>query len=213
MSMRIIVAGAAALAVVAAAASAGAQSKPVVTESWTSKDQVFSLVRPKAWEMEDKSNPGSQNKLYVTGTAIEECWVSQLPRSNAEKVSVDTVKRFYEQPIGAEKWVETAKGFPFVGPTPTVDESAVETIADWPVQTATLSGKEGKVYAALHARPSVEIQIYCLGYDEKDRSAALKAIARSVSTPKDAELLANAAAASQAAPPAAPPAPEPKKKR
>jgi hypothetical protein len=190
--------------VLAAAAFSLAFTGAATAATWTAPDGSFSFDKPKGWPVDTSKQASGQVTLHIAGTADEECWFLDIPRAETATASAAAVAKSWAKPLDAMKWSELAASQKLLGGTATVKSSAVDTSKPFPVQTAVLQGKEREVVAALHARPGKEIWVFCGGYDGKDRTAAFKATAGSVATPKDAEYAASIAAAAPATPAPAP---------
>jgi hypothetical protein len=172
-----------AVAIAAAALAGVAFAQTVVTDP----TKTFSFEKPKGWPpLEDKSRPGAPIKEYVAGTADEECWFLQIPRENSAALKARDIIASWSKPIDAAAWSSASKSSRLLEGVAEVKSSAVDTSGLFPVQTAILQGKEHTVVAALHARPGLEVWVFCTAYDGKDHTAKLQQVAGSVTTPKDA---------------------------
>jgi hypothetical protein len=179
-----------ALALVAAGAGAAAAQTP-----WTDPGSTFSMTLPKGWGKPDKMSSSSPTvSEYAAGNANEECIVYRFDRPETAVATPMQLKNAWAAPLGATKWAELTAKMLWSDGAPKVTEDKVETVGAWPVQAAVVSGKNGPVVAALHARPGSEIWVFCQSYDGKDRAAAFRATANSVTTTKDAEFAAAEAA-------------------
>jgi hypothetical protein len=182
---------------------AAALAAPAVAAPWTDPSGAFTISNPANWKIERMSEASSQVIQYFGGTGSHECWFNHIPRPDSADKSVAAVKKAFGAPIGDAMWAQAFGALSKTEP-PTVVEAKVEDNAGWPVQTATLSTKEGTVLAAIHGRPGFEVRSYCQSFDKKDRSAEFSAILKGLSSPKDAEWAtaeanATAEAAKQAA--------------
>jgi len=180
------------LALALVAAGAGAAAAQTV---WTDAGSTFSVTLPKGWGKPDKmssSNPALSE--YAAGNANEECIFYRFDRPETAAATPMQLKNAWTAPLGAAKWADLTSKMLWSDGAPKVTDDKVETVSAWPVQMAVISGKNGPVIAALHARPGSEIWVYCQSYDGKDRAAAFRAAANSVTTPKDAEFAAAEAA-------------------
>jgi len=182
---------------IAAGALCGVAFAQTVTVSDPTKS--FTFDKPTGWPaLEDDSKAGQPIHEYVAGTAKEECWFVQIPRPESASATPQQVVRSWTQPLDPAKWTEAVKNQRLLGGVAEVKASAVDTSKTFPVQTATLQGKEHTVIAALHARPGIEVWVFCTAYDGKDHTATLQAVALSVATPKDADYKAQIDAAAAA---------------
>lgn len=191
-------------AIVMAAGAASAE-----TDVWTDPKGLFTIEKPKAWPVDDLSKPERRYREFVTGTADEECWITEFPRPETVSAPVDRLIAAYSQPIEDASWAGFARGQSmFNGTEPAVADSAADPADGFPILTATLTHPErGPVIAAIHARPGYEISVFCLSYDGKDHAAQFRAVAKSLRFVQDAEWLASipvAPAAPAASPPPAP---------
>jgi hypothetical protein len=80
-----------------------------------------------------------------------------------------------------------------------VNVAAVDGSGAWPVQTADFTTDDGKPgFARLHARPGLEVWMFCNSFDNRDRSAIFNQILASFAGTNDAALQAEADAAAAA---------------
>lgn len=190
----LIAAGALALAGAAIAQSA---------TLWTDPEKSFSFDNTQKWPVDAMTPSGANFSRFVAGTANEECTFQSIPRTQSADRSPASVKSEFSKPLTPELWVQISSTVPYFSRdkiTPTIVEASVDTSGAWPIQIATLNGKDDAVItAALHARPGRDIWAYCQSFDGQDRKAAFLAVAKSVTTPKDAEFAAAEAAAAAAA--------------
>jgi hypothetical protein len=76
--------------------------------------------------------------------------------------------------------------------------SGIDNSGFWPVQTADFTTDDGKPgYARLHARPGIEVWMFCNSFDDRDRKAIFDQIFGSFAGTNDAALRAEAEAAAQ----------------
>jgi hypothetical protein len=169
------------------------------TPTWTDPTGAFTISNPEKWKMEKMSDAASQVTQYFGGAASHECWVSHIPRADSADKSVAAVKKAFSQPIGDAMWAQVFPNLGAAGAPPKVLSASVDTNAGWPVQLATLEGKDGTTIAAIHGRPGFEVRTWCVSFDKKDRAAAFTQIVKSVTSPKDADWNASEAAAAEAA--------------
>jgi hypothetical protein len=160
---------------------------------------------PDGWSVMDQ---GVANMTYViAGTANNECHVLAIPREQSAALSVDQIRNASGNDANytPEAWARIAGGIGGVfRAAPTVVSHSEETNQFWPLQRAELQG-ERLVHGAIQLRPGMEIHTYCQTYEGADDTIAYDALIRSVKTPNDAALEAQATPAAPAAP-AAPPA-------
>ena len=173
--------------VIAAALAAAAFGAAQAQTPWTEAGQTFSVTLPKGWGKLDKMSGAATVLEYAGGTANEECIFYRFDRPETAAASPKALK-------SAWSTLELTGKLPWAQPTSAVTQDKVEQVGDWPVQTAIISGKNGPVVAAIHPRPGSEVWVFCQSYDGKDRLAAFRTTALSVTTPKDAEFAATEAA-------------------
>ncbi len=170
------------------------------TVSTSDKGQTFSFDKPQKWPaMEDKSAAGEAVKVFVAGTANEECWFLVYSRPDTASASAANVSRSWNREIAAADWTKTTEGAPLIRDGATFVSSTVDASKTFPVQQAIFKGKDGNVVVAIHPRPGLEVRAFCGAYDGKDHTAALQTVAGSVTTPKDAEYNAQIASGKAAA--------------
>jgi hypothetical protein len=166
------------------------------TVSVSDAGKTFSFDKPTKWPaLEDKGDPASPIKVFVSGTMNEECWFVSYPRPESASATPMAVVEAFSKEIPAADWTTTTQGAPMIRDGATFTSSSIDTTKTFPVQQATFKGPDGDIFVAIHARPGIEIRAYCGSYDKKDHTAVLKAAAASVTTPKDAEYATQIAAA------------------
>lgn len=180
--------------VIAAALAAAAVGTAQAQTPWTEAGQTFSVTLPKGWGKLDKMSGAATVLEYAGGNANEECVFYRFDRPETASAAPKALKNAWDKPLGAAKWTELTGRLSWAAPTSAVTEDKVEGVNNWPVQTAIISGKNGPVVAAIHARPGSEVWVFCQSYDGKDRIAAFRTTALSVTTPRDAEFAAAEAA-------------------
>jgi hypothetical protein len=180
---------------IAAAISVACAGAVLAQTPWTEDGSTFAVTLPKGWGKPDKMSGSAGTILeYAAGNANEECVFYRFERIETATATPGQLKAAWGQPIGAVKWADLTKPLSWSTGAPVVADDKVEAVGDWPVQIATITGNNGPVTAALHARPGSEIWVFCQSYDGKDRKASFRATANSVTTPKDAEFAAAEAA-------------------
>lgn len=179
--------------VIAAALAAAAIGTAQAQTPWTEAGQTFSVTLPKGWGKPDKMSGAATVLEFAGGNANEECIFYRFDRPETASASPTAFKTAWANPLGAAKWTELTSKLSWAVPTGAVTEDKVEGVNGWPVQTAIIGGKNGPVVAAIHARPGSEVWVFCQSYDGKDRIAAFRTTALSVTTPRDAEFAASEA--------------------
>jgi hypothetical protein len=154
---------------------------------WTDPAGTFSFENRENWrEIEAASPPGAPVLEIVGGDNRSECWFLRIPREKTAALSPSDLIAARAKPLDRETWSRLAADQHLLQGQANVLDAQVEREGVWPVQTAWLRGRQGDVFAALHSRPGVDIWVFCASKDQHDHSAALRLIARSVTTPKDA---------------------------
>ncbi|HWA22548.1 MAG TPA: hypothetical protein VG735_09160 [Caulobacterales bacterium] len=180
-----------------AALACGAAFAQTVTVSDAAK--TFSFDKPQKWPaIEDKTPPGGEVKVFVAGTANEECWFVVYPHPETATATATAVARSWNKEIPAADWTKTTEDAPLIRDGATFVSTSIDTSRPFPIQQAIFNGKNGNVVVAIHPRPGSELRAYCGAYDGKDHTAALQAVAASIKTPKDAEFEAQITAAKAA---------------
>lgn len=153
---------------------------------WTEPAGTFRVDLPKGWDQIDTASLPNAPVLQIVITAkIGQCWFTRIPREATARVAPSELIAARAAPLDAPTWEQLAKDQHVLQGQAGLMESQVESIGGWPVQTAWLRGANGDVFAALHARPGLDIWGFCAASDKKDHRAELTAIARSVTTPRD----------------------------
>lgn len=179
-------------AAIAALACGAAFAQTVVSDA----GKNFSFSKPQKWPaLENKSAAGSEIKVFVAGTADEECWFVIYPRPETATSTPANIVKSWNGDISAADWTKTTEGAPLIRDGATFVSTSVDNSKTFPVQQAIFKGKNGNIVVAMHSRPGSEIRAYCGSYDGKDHTAGLQAVAASVTTPKDAEYATQIAAA------------------
>jgi hypothetical protein len=175
----------------------------------------FTIQHPSAWPVDPLPGSSEVNQGVVIGIADAECKVVAFKSDQSEGKPVDAVRRAYAVSIGDAAWKAKADGYNVWNRRATVTSAAVDTSKPWPVQTASFTTDDGKPgFAQMHARPGIEVWMFCSSFDDRDRKATFDQIFASFAGTNDAALQAQAeAAAAAAAQPVAPPPEEQKKKK
>lgn len=185
-------------------------------KTYTDPQARFTMQHPSAWPVDPLPGSNEINQGVVIGIADAECKVVALKSDQSLGKPVDAVRRAYAVSIGDTAWKTKADGYNVWNRRGTVTSSAVDTTKPWPVQTASFTTDDGKPgFAQMHARPGIEVWMFCSSFDDRDRKATFDQIFASFAGTNDAALQAQAeAAAAVAAQPVAPPPPaEQKRKR
>lgn len=173
----------------------------------------FTFQHPASWPVDPLPGSNPANQGVVIGIADAECKVVASQSDQSAGKSADLVRRAYQAPIGDTAWKTKADAFNVWGRRGVVKSSTVDATGFWPVQTAEFTTDDGKPgFARLHARPGVEVWMFCNSFDDRDRKATFDQILGSFAAPNDAAMQAASQAAQAAAPSAAPP-PEAEKKK
>lgn len=201
MTMRMILAAA---AVLAASVGAARAESLAGASAWSHPQGLFSVAQPSGWPAPEDMTRGGAVKQFVMGGADAECWFIAFERPDSASASPMAVNAAFLRPLTQEQWISLANNHQIFDGAAGYVESAVDQSGPFVIQTATLTAPEsGRVTAALQGRPGQEFWTFCTSYDGQDRSALFQAIAKSLATPRDAELAAQIGAA--AAAPASPP--------
>ena len=153
---------------------------------WTEPAGSFSFWNGENWkEIEAASPPGAPVLEIVGGDKKSECWFERIVREKTARLSPSALIAERAKPLEEGVWSRLGAEQQLLQGQADVLESRVERRGIWPVQTARLRGRQGEVVAALHARPGMDLWVFCASKDSKDRSDMLRQIALSVTTPKD----------------------------
>ncbi len=211
-----------AIAIVAAimAASVGvAEAKP-----WNDTLGRIKLELPRGWEANEFNAVSDAEKSYAEFfTPSNDCYLVAFVNANTAMSNPHDVRRYGIDisHFAADLWVRSANGITKVFPNQSaqfVSQSLDETNF-WPIQRAVLNNADGAVHAAIQLRPGLDILTFCTSVSGGADAAPFDAILRSIGTPQDADLQAQAEArqaeidAAAAAAAAAPPAEEPRRRR
>lgn len=202
-----------ALAAVSALALAVAQAQPA-PKTYADPQGRFTLQHPGDWPSDPLPGSSAANQGVAIGIADAECKVVASNSDQSVGKPVEAVRRAYSVAIGTAAWKVKADALNVWSRRGTAATSTVDTSKFWPVQVADFTTDDGKPgFAQMHARPGVEVWIFCSSYDDRDRSAVFQQIFSSFAGTNDAALEAQAAAAAAAQPAAPPPAEEKQKKK
>lgn len=168
------------------AALAVCATPALAAETWTDPSGSFTIANPEKWKMELMSAPNSPVSQYFGGVGSHECIFSFIPRSDTATRAAKDVKKAFANPIGETMWSQALGNIGAGGLPPKVVNASVSENAGWPVQLATLEGKDGPVIAAIHGRPGFEVRSHCVSLDGKDRSTMFTEIVKTIASPKDA---------------------------
>lgn len=194
------------LAIAAIAGLSLAAVSGAAARTWTDPAGRVVFDAPDSWSVMDQHHPTMT--YVIVGTANDECHVAAIPRAESQTISPSAIRRgtLNDTNYTDEAWSRVAGGFSAVfNAPPQVVSRTTETDQFWPIRRADLQGQR-LVHGSLQVRPGVEIQTYCQTYEGADATAAYDAVIRSVRTPNDAALQAQAEAEAPPAAPAAPPA-------
>lgn len=210
MSKRLaVVAVAAAVSVMGMAAAQG----QAAFKTYADPQGRFTIEHPADWPMDPLQGSNASNQGVAIGIADAECKVIALKSDLSAGKPVADVRRAYTAPVGDAVWKTKADGYNVWDRRGTVTASSVDVSGAWPVQTAQFNTSDGKPgFARMHARPGVEVWMFCSSFDNRDRKAIFDRVLNSFAGADDAALQAQAEAAA-AAQPVAPPPEEQKKKR
>lgn len=186
-------------------------------KTYSDPQSRFTLQHPASWPVDPLPGSNAANQGVVIGIADAECKVVASQSDQSAGKPAELVRRAYQGAIGDAAWKTKADAYNIWSRRGVVKSSAVDASGFWPVQTAEFTTDDGKPgFARLHARPGVEVWMFCNSFDDRDRKAIFDQILGSFAGPNDAQLQAAAEAAAAAATAAATPAPPPeaeKKKR
>ena len=191
-----------------AAGTAGASAR-----TWTDPAGRVSFEAPDGWSVNPERPP---NMTYVVaGIANYECHVLAIPRENSASSSPQAIRNTAanDATFTPEIWTQLTSGLTSVfrdGAVQVLSRSSEKDGRFWPIQRAELQGSERPVHAAMQMRPGLDLLTLCQTYEGDEPTAAFDALIRSIATPNDAALQAQAeqqdqaqqaaAAAAQAAP-------------
>lgn len=173
-----------------AAASGAAQARV-----WDDPGGRVSFDAPSSWSVMDQQQP---NMTYViVGNADVECHVLAIPRPETAAASARAVyiAGGADATYTDEAWARTANGITTVFPGASahvVSRASEKDGRFWPIQRAEIQGPARIVHGAIQIRPGLELQTYCQTYEGAEPMADYDALIRSVATPNDAALQAQA---------------------
>jgi len=183
-------------------------------KTYTDPQSRFTVQHPGAWPVDPLPGSNETNQGVAIGIADAECKIVALKSDQSLGKPVEAVRRAYATTIGEASWKAKADGYNVWGRRGVVTAAAVDASKPWPVQTASFTTDDGKPgFAQMHARPGVEVWMFCSSFDDRDRKATFDQIFASFAGTNDDALQAQAEAAAAAQPVAPPPPAEPKKKR
>lgn len=160
---------------------------------WTAPDSQFSFQRPAGWPVDRISDSSPAVSHYAAGLAAAECNFYGVARADSAALSPANVRNTINAPFTAAQWAQVATSIRSVrGAAP--QDLSVDASGPWPIQRAVFQRPDGPVYAAVTARPGLEIWAFCQSFDGRERAEIFTAIIRSIATPRDAEWAAAAPA-------------------
>lgn len=155
---------------------------------WTDPSQSFSFNKPRSWkDVDTASVPGAERLEIVAGDEKSQCWFTRIPRASTKTMQPKQLIEARSAPISPELWSRIAINQQLLVGVVQVLDHSVEVRDAWPIQVARLRGRNGEVYTAIHSRPGVDITAFCAARDDEDRAEFLNEVARSVTTPHDAQ--------------------------
>ncbi|MBI1250659.1 MAG: hypothetical protein GC189_04220 [Alphaproteobacteria bacterium] len=192
------------LAALALALAASGAASAQTGARWTDPSGKVSFDPPAGWPVDVVSNAGASPVYVISGNADIECQFIGLESAASAGRSVDVVRSAYANPLPPEAWTAMSSGMRMFRSGVEVTSQSVDTSGFWPIQRAVLRSGESTIHAGMQGRPGYEIRTFCLTYDGSDGAATFERVIRSVGTPQDQALQAQAAPAPAATP--APPA-------
>jgi hypothetical protein len=170
-----------------AAFVASAQANP-----WTDPSNTISLDAPAGWVVEPQAADGLTYILAASNAS--ECHIVGVPRPSTIETPPYRMRVAAQQPLDTALWTQIASMFPdlFPGQT-TVQSNTVETDPFWPVQRADFAVAGGApVHGAIQFRPGLEVWTLCRARSGTEETVAVNTLIRSIGTPNDATLQAEA---------------------
>jgi hypothetical protein len=198
MSKRFVAASAiASVGLLALIASASAQTgSQAGLKTYSDPQSRFTIQHPSSWPVDPLPGSNANNQGVVIGIADAECKVVASRSDQSAGKSPEVVRNAYRTAIGDAAWKAKADAFAVWGRRGVVKSSGVDAAPFWPVQTAEFTTDDGKPgFARLHARPGVEVWMFCNSFDDRDRTATFNQIFSSFAAPNDAQMQADAEAA------------------
>jgi hypothetical protein len=137
---------------------------------------------PSGWRVQPRNATGQSVVLAFNPT--NDCYFFGIPNPTTANSSPGAVRNT-TTPLTADAWLAAARPVPdfFEGAAATLVSQSVDTSGFWPVQRAELRGPSKTVYAAIQARPGVEIRAFCAGATS---AAAYDSIFATLGHPNDA---------------------------
>ncbi|MGE0740003.1 MAG: hypothetical protein AB7O98_01580 [Hyphomonadaceae bacterium] len=188
-----------------------AASGVALADPWNDPSGRFTFNAPSGWQVQRQNGPPTQT-IVLAFNAANDCYFFGVDNPNTAERTPNEARNA-TTPISSEAWVAAAtpiRDF-FEGQPATLVSQSVDTSGFWPVQRAELRGPRKTVYAAVLARPGVEIRAFCSG---SSSAASYDPIFASLGHPNDAtwrgaaeqQMADRAAAAAAAQQPQQPPA-------
>ncbi len=143
----------------------------------------------------------SQTTAVSAFNARSDCYFFSVPNSVSANSSAGAVRNTTTA-LPAADWVRAANTVTnrlfFPSPTAALTSQSVDTSHFWPIQRAELAGATAPIYAAIQARPGLELRAFCRGATS---ASAYDALFASLGHPNDAtwQGQANEQAAARAA--------------
>jgi hypothetical protein len=184
---------------------------PAAARVWTDPNGRLTFDAPAGWTVEPQEAPDFTYAMAFN--ADRECHFVAMPSTGSSTASAARVRQAgaEEGRFPADAWIRVANGVPpvFPGDSAQFVSQSIETSQFWPIQRAELRNAERAVHSAIQIRPGLELWTFCMTFDGPDNVSNFDAVIRSVGTPNDAALQADAEANPVPPPPPVAPAPPP----
>ena len=159
---------------------------PIASDIWTEPGGTFSFAKPTTWtDIDTASEVGAPVLELVARDDTAECWFTRVPRPSTAALTPAQLIKIRSAPLTNDIWSKVGARAHQALDGDALGVTAVERVGYWPVQTARFKTNHRDVLAALHSRPGLDIWAFCDSRDGKDHDALLRAVALSVTTPKD----------------------------
>jgi hypothetical protein len=159
---------------------------------WTDPTASITLEAPAGWSV--TAYPTDGLTYAVAASASSACHIVRAPRAETAERTAYHIRVAAEAPITPASWDRVVRTFPDLFPgAVTLQSPTVETEQFWPIQRATFTvAGAPQVYAAIQFRPGLELWAVCRTSIGASDTAAFDALFRSIGTPEDPALEAQA---------------------
>ncbi len=157
-------------------------------EQFTDPNGRLTVNVPAGWRVQQQNVTGFTAVLAFNPSS--DCYFFGVPNPNTTNSSSEAVHNSHD-PLASTAWTAAANvvGDFFPGNSAQLVSQSVDTSGFWPVQRAELRGPSKTVFAAVQARPGMELRAFCAGAES---ASAYDAIFASLGHPNDATWQAQA---------------------